>query len=92
MCGIAGYMQQNGEAAEAPLAAQLHTLAHRGPDDTGHSLEGPTALGHARLSIIDPGGGHQSLFSPDGNLFTPYAWTRRSCCTGSHTLSGPPTT
>jgi len=68
VCGIAGYMQQNGEAAEAPLAAQLHTLAHRGPDDTGHFLEGPTALGHARLSIIDPGGGHQPLFSPDGNL------------------------
>jgi asparagine synthase (glutamine-hydrolysing) len=68
VCGIAGFMQRSGTAEPATLEAQLRRLAHRGPDDTGHFTEGPVALGHARLSIIDPAGGHQPLFSPDGNL------------------------
>ncbi len=29
------------------------TLTHRGPDDAGLWVEGPVALGHRRLSIID---------------------------------------
>ena len=35
------------------LRAMSGTLAHRGPDGEGVHLDGPVALGHRRLSIID---------------------------------------
>ena len=38
-------------------------LAHRGPDGSGHSAVGGTALLHARLAIIDLAGGDQPLFA-----------------------------
>lgn len=41
-------------------------LKHRGPDDEGFFMEGPVALGHRRLSIIDLDGGHQPMFSVQG--------------------------
>src|SRR5690606_1997121 len=45
----------------APLARMLTCVRHRGPDDEG-SFTGPgIALGHRRLSVIDPAGGHQPL-------------------------------
>lgn len=43
-------------------------LSHRGPDDTGTYIDNRIGLGHTRLSIIDLNGGHQPLFSDDGNL------------------------
>ncbi len=43
-------------------------LAHRGPDAEGFAFEGPIALGHRRLSIIDLAGGGQPMFSPDHSL------------------------
>lgn len=39
------------------------TLAHRGPDGDGIFIEGPVALGHRRLSIIDLDGGAQPMES-----------------------------
>jgi len=45
------------------------TLRHRGPDDTGAFCNGTTALGAARLSIIDVAGGHQPI-SVDGGAIT----------------------
>ncbi len=41
------------------------TLAHRGPDDQGFFQAGNIALGHRRLSIIDPVKGHQPVFNED---------------------------
>lgn len=45
------------------------SLAHRGPDDSGHwqSAADGIALGHRRLSIVDLSpGGHQPMISSDG--------------------------
>ncbi len=42
-------------------------LSHRGPDDEGVWQEGPVALGHRRLSIIDlSAAGHQPMISVCG--------------------------
>lgn len=68
MCGIAGVFWGSRPAARDRVEAQIHRIAHRGPDDTGFFLEGGVGLGHARLAIIDPAGGQQPLFSPDGRL------------------------
>jgi asparagine synthase (glutamine-hydrolysing) len=37
------------------------TLRHRGPDDEGYYVEGPVALGHRRLNIIDLATGRQPI-------------------------------
>jgi asparagine synthase (glutamine-hydrolysing) len=53
MCGICGYVSREGPATEVAIRAMAGTLAHRGPDGEGFHLDGPAALGHRRLSIID---------------------------------------
>lgn len=54
MCGIAGYLNLNRDAASQDIVARMSAaIAHRGPDGEGHFVEGPIALGHRRLSIID---------------------------------------
>ena len=51
------------------LASMIATLHHRGPDDRGTFVDGPAAIGAARLSIIDVAGGHQPI-SIDGGAIT----------------------
>ena len=46
----------------------IATLRHRGPDDTGVSVDGPAALAAARLSIIDVAGGHQPIAIDGGRV------------------------
>jgi asparagine synthase (glutamine-hydrolysing) len=42
-------------------------IAHRGPDGEGSFVDGPLALGHRRLAIIDlSAAGHQPMASDDG--------------------------
>lgn len=44
-------------------------IAHRGPDDHGHFIDGPVGLGFRRLSILDLSqNGHQPMQSDDGSL------------------------
>jgi len=43
-------------------------IAHRGPDGQGVHVDGPAALGHTRLSIIDLVGGRQPLLDETGEL------------------------
>jgi asparagine synthase (glutamine-hydrolysing) len=68
MCGICGTA---GLADERTIRAMTRVLRHRGPDGEGvrcfSSVDGslPVALGHRRLSIIDPG--------PRGAQPMPYA-------------------
>jgi asparagine synthase (glutamine-hydrolysing) len=71
MCGICGiYHYASGEPAAEPLLRQMTAaLAHRGPDDEGILVDGPVALGHRRLSIIDPAGGHQPLANEDESVW-----------------------
>lgn len=68
MCGIAGFIAGHGAANTAALAPMLARIAHRGPDGQGTFVEGPAALGHCRLAIIDLEGGTQPLYSEDKNL------------------------
>jgi asparagine synthase (glutamine-hydrolysing) len=70
MCGIAGIVASRGHGIEAHhLADMIAMLDHRGPDDRGVYLEPRAGLAHARLSIIDPAGGHQPMANEDGSLW-----------------------
>jgi asparagine synthase (glutamine-hydrolysing) len=64
MCGIAAHLRFPAADPEA-VRAMTDALAHRGPDGQGFHAEGPVALGHRRLSIIDLAGGAQPLFNED---------------------------
>jgi asparagine synthase (glutamine-hydrolysing) len=70
MCGIAGLWNFNGDRAEpSRLARMIQMIRHRGPDDCGVHTDGSTGIAHARLSIIDLGGGHQPMSTRDGDLW-----------------------
>lgn len=71
MCGICGVAHADSDrpAERAGVASMLATLVHRGPDDEGIHLDGPIAMGHRRLSIVDPEGGHQPLASERGDVW-----------------------
>jgi asparagine synthase (glutamine-hydrolysing) len=55
MCGVAGFIQSGLSYEEATAIAKRMTdrIAHRGPDGEGVWVEGPIALGHRRLAILD---------------------------------------
>src|SRR5687768_12196775 len=70
MCGIAGTFNLDGKPADRGcLNEMIEALAHRGPDDRGCHLDGCIGLGHARLSIVDVGGGHQPMTNEDSTLW-----------------------
>ncbi len=68
MCGIAGLIDPGLESEErsAVLRRMTDVLVHRGPDDAGHLIDGPLAMGMRRLSIIDLAGGAQPIFDETG--------------------------
>ncbi len=72
MCGIAGFVWPLAETPPpeperlAWLSAATGALRHRGPDGEGLVLDGPCALGHRRLSIIDLAAGSQPMEDADG--------------------------
>jgi asparagine synthase (glutamine-hydrolysing) len=69
MCGIAGWFRRGGRpVSRAALAAQTERLVHRGPDDHGSLVDRDFGFAMRRLSIIDPAGGHQPIFSADGRF------------------------
>ncbi len=69
MCGIAGILRFDNQRPDVALLARMvQTLAHRGPDASGVWADGPVALGHSRLSIIDPQGGRQPMLFPQRDL------------------------
>ncbi len=74
MCGIAGILKFDGVAPDpAWLPRMTDAIAHRGPDGSGHWQEGPVALGHRRLAIIDlSADANQPLWSTDGSLAIVY--------------------
>lgn len=55
MCGIAGMLATETDASPDRDAVErmCNAMVHRGPDDHGEVTDGPCALGHRRLSIID---------------------------------------
>ena len=76
MCGIAGEICARGSAHDPnpeAVARMRDRLAHRGPDDAGLWSDARAALGHRRLSVIDPTpAGHQPLSTPDGRFTLVY--------------------
>jgi asparagine synthase (glutamine-hydrolysing) len=54
----------------ARVEAMRDTMAHRGPDGAGLHIDGPVALGHRRLSIIDTSAaGHQPMPNEDETVW-----------------------
>jgi asparagine synthase (glutamine-hydrolysing) len=73
MCGIAGILRRDNTPVDRGVLKRMtDSLAHRGPDGEGFHLEGPVALGHRRLAIIDLKGGVQPMASEDGFLWISY--------------------
>lgn len=69
MCGISGILD-TGSAPERALIEKMNRIMeHRGPDGEGYHLDGPVALGHRRLSIIDLSGGAQPLSNEDDSVW-----------------------
>ena len=67
MCGLAGYLSPTA-FPEAVLVRMTTRLGHRGPDAEGYYRDGPVALGHRRLSVLDIEGSPQPMSTPDGGL------------------------
>ena len=54
MCGIAGELRFDQRAADLAAVERItHHLTPRGPDAHGFHSQGPVALGHRRLKIMD---------------------------------------
>jgi asparagine synthase (glutamine-hydrolysing) len=53
MCGIAGELSFGARPDPAVIRRMSDALAHRGPDGEGLLCEGPVALAHRRLAILD---------------------------------------
>lgn len=71
MCGIAGYFNLDGSPANPAVVQKMTAaLAHRGPDAQGTLVEGPVALGHARLSIIDVSAASNQPFTDQSGNFS----------------------
>lgn len=68
MCGLVGILDIDGKPVSPEIIQRMTlSLAHRGPD--GHNIysNGPIALGHRRLAIIDlTTAASQPMFSKDG--------------------------
>ncbi|MEH0819023.1 MULTISPECIES: N-acetylglutaminylglutamine amidotransferase [unclassified Micromonospora] len=70
MCGLAGEFRRDGSRADiAAVERMAATMSDRGPDDSGVWAQGPIALGHRRLKIIDlSAASGQPLVDPDSGL------------------------
>jgi asparagine synthase (glutamine-hydrolysing) len=67
MCGIAGFVQHDGARGE-DLAAMVHALFHRGPDESGSIVLPDVALGMRRLAIMDVSNGQQPFANEDQSI------------------------
>src|SRR5213595_3353742 len=61
MCGICGDVAFGGGPDAEGVRRAAAAMAHRGPDAEGFFNEGPAALGHRRLSILDLTTGGQPM-------------------------------
>src|ERR1043165_1221513 len=73
MCGIAGFLRLDGAPADAREGTAMpDPIRPRGPDGDGTWTDGPAAIGHRRLAIIDPAHGQQPVANADGSLWIVY--------------------
>ncbi len=63
MCGIAGWIDKNHNIIDqtALMEEMIETLKNRGPDSEGIYSYENALLGHRRLAVVDPEGGHQPM-------------------------------
>jgi asparagine synthase (glutamine-hydrolysing) len=69
VCGIVGiyYFDPSRTVQAEEVKTMADRIVHRGPDDEGFFLRRNVGLGMRRLSIINLSGGHQPIFTPDGD-------------------------
>lgn len=69
MCGIVGWIDWNEDLTRQPATIEnmTETLRPRGPDASGTWIAPHCALGHRRLSVIDPENGAQPMIRKRGN-------------------------
>jgi asparagine synthase (glutamine-hydrolysing) len=69
MCGITGWIDWNRDLTKQSesLEKMTDTLAPRGPDASGTWISAHCALGHRRLSVIDPENGAQPMIRHTGD-------------------------
>src|SRR5687767_11907364 len=72
MCGIAGIFDIAGRrrADLKSIERMTAAVAHRGPDECAHVVDGPVAFGFQRLAIVDPEGGHQPMWNEDKSVLS----------------------
>lgn len=70
MCGICGVFnyKNKGRIDKGIVEKMLHTIRHRGPDDSRIQMLDEIALGFARLSFIDLSGGMQPIQNEDEKI------------------------
>ncbi|OPA80296.1 asparagine synthase (glutamine-hydrolyzing) [Paenibacillus selenitireducens] len=69
MCGITGWIDWRKDLTQDStiLENMTETLSERGPDASGTWISGSCALGHRRLSVIDPENGAQPMIRTVGD-------------------------
>lgn len=69
MCGITGWIDWKKDLTHYPsiLENMTETLIPRGPDTSGTWISAHCALGHRRLSVIDPENGAQPMYRKIGD-------------------------
>lgn len=74
MCGIAGLARvgSTGDALASLVRAMCASIAHRGPDGEGITVDGEVGLGMRRLAIVDLERGRQPMLSDDGRIALVY--------------------
>lgn len=70
MCGITGWIHWEKDLTyeRSMLTKMVETLAARGPDGSGIYLSPHAALGHRRLSVVDPENGAQPMTRKKGDF------------------------
>lgn len=71
MCGITGWIDWRKDLTQhaSVLVDMTETMALRGPDASGTWLSRHCALGHRRLSVMDPANGAQPMTRTKGDTF-----------------------
>lgn len=69
MCGICGFINNQGEQVDSSLLSRMNeTLRHRGPDGAGIFVRDNIGMAMRRLAIIDVAGGQQPIFNEDESI------------------------
>lgn len=73
MCGIVGFLNKNGHAADSHIMNSMTTsLTHRGPHGKGVYTYKNVGIGHRRLAIIDLETGAQPMANENGTVWITY--------------------